>query len=53
MRAMLTIDTPSGHGKDMIVKKCQLGETNKDEEILTLRRLASKTTTGAWLRDCF
>jgi hypothetical protein len=53
MRAMLTIDTLSGRGKDMIIKKCQLGEISKDEENVTVRRLVSKTTTGAWLRDCF
>jgi hypothetical protein len=40
-------------GRDLIIKKCQLGDISKDEENITLRRLASKTTTGAWLRKAF
>jgi hypothetical protein len=40
-------------GKDLIIKKCQLGDISKDEETVTLRRLASKSTTGAWLREAF
>jgi hypothetical protein len=40
-------------GKDLIIKKCQLGDINKDKETITLGRLVSKITTGAWLQNAF